>query len=721
MGSLAVPGPKTGSKEAPRPLIGTRTPPFWQWFPDFLKNELRPYPGRPLLAIRYVLAATITMLVIVTFRLPGAAVGGFYSLLLPRDSPHATAKAAVALLAAFGASLAVVTIGTMLFIDYPLTHFLWVVGSFFIGFAALSVVTNYAAASAFTILIVLAVPAWDAPVPTAAIVASNLWVAGSVAVAIGATVLVESVFGLFATSSQLDSGLDERLSAIEHYLQQSSAGTVNEQTEERIQQLATVGVSRLRALAVNANARASEIARQSTAVSLVGRIVDLLATVRQVEGFTEEERPRLSALAQEMHEIRKRLRGKCGEAGEATPRSAKNDTPILLELERSTELLRVSLSQVQGKPLTADLAQPADPPFFASDTFSNPDHLRFALRGCLALTICYVLMNAVAWPGLSTSLFTVVVTALSSIGSSRQKQLLRVSGALVGGVLLGMGSQVLILPMLDGIGGFTVMFIIVTSVAAWFITASPRISYFGAQMALAFYLIQLRGPAAQTNLAIARDNIMGILLGLIVMWFVFDSLGSKPAAVVMRQLFASNLKLMAQLATPWPNNQRTDLRKVRAIRDKISQNFSAVNSHADGVLFETGRSRAASLRVRNVLLGWQPRLRSIFLLQIALLQYRSPVSPTELSGDILNAEAALDRQVKSVLEDMAKIFESGSEGPEQTSSLARAFDGFKAAINQTYGGRPTPRAAAVVSLSSHLVESTTALHKELRQSKKRLF
>lgn len=77
--------------------------------------------------------------------------------------------------------------------------------------------------------------------------------------------------------------------------------------------------------------------------------------------------------------------------------------------------------------------------------------------------------------------------------------------------------------------------------------------------------------------------------------------------------------------------------------------------------------------------------------------------------------------MKSVLEDTAKIFESGSKGQEQTSSLARAFDGFKAAINQTYGGRPTPRAAAVVFLSSHLVESTTALHKELRQSKGRLF
>ena len=160
---------------------------------------------------------------------------------------------------------------------------------------------------------------------------------------------------------------------------------------------------------------------------------------------------------------------------------------------------------------------------------------------------------------------------------------------------------------------------------------------------------------------------------------------------------------------------------MRATRDKISQNFSAINSQADGVLFETGRSRPESLRVRNLLLGWQPRLRSIFLLQIALLQYRSPVSPAELPGDILKAEAALDFQVKAVLEDMAKAFQSGCGGREQTASLAGAFAGFKAAINQTYGDRPTPRAAAVVSLSSHLVESTIALHKELRQSKGRLF
>ena len=717
MGSLAVPGPKTGSKGAPRPPQERRIPSFWDWFPSFLKDELRPYPGRSLLALRYVLAATLTMLVIVTFRLPGAAVGGFYSLLLPRDSPHATAKSAVALLAAFASSFGLVVIGTMLFIDYPLTHFLWVIGSFFLGFAALSVMTNYAAASAFTIMIVLAVPAWDAPLPTAAIVASNLWVAGSVAVAIAATLVVESVSALFETTAQLDTGLEDRLSAVEQYLQQRCTGNVSETCEEKVQQLATVGVSRLRALALKAGTKAGEVARQSTAVSLVGRIVDLAATLGPVEHFHADEIPRVSALARQMKEIQDLLKGNRGDAVEASTLATEDERPILLELERTAELLRLTLSQIEGHPVTADLEQPADPPFLVPDALTNLDHLRFALRGCLALVICYVVMNAVAWPGLSTSLFTVVVTALSSIGSSRQKQLLRVSGAMVGGVILGMGSQVLVLPMLDGIGGFLIMFVSVTWVAAWFITASPRISYFGTQMALAFFLIHLRGPYAQTNLAIARDNIMGILLGLIVMWLVFDSLGSKPAAVVMRELFAKNLKLMAQLATPWPNNQKTDLRAMRALRDKISQNFSAVNSQADGVLFELGRSRAASLRTRNLLLSWQPRMRGIFLFQIALLQYRAPVSPAELSQDVLTAQVRFDVQVKFIFENMAEAF-GGVARSRNTASLSAEFDGLKAAIDRTYGGHPNPRAAAIVSLSSHLANSATALQGEIQRFRK---
>ena len=712
MGSLAVPGPKTGPRGAPTPPQETRTPPFWEWFPAFLKDELRPYPGRWQLALRYVLAATLTMLVIVTFRLPGAAVGGFYSLLLPRDSPSAALKSALALLSAFGCSLAFVVVGTMLFINYPLTHFLWVVGSFFLGFVALSVMTNYAAASAFTILIVLAVPAWDTRLPAAAIVISNLWVAGSVAVAILATLIVESVFALFETTSQLDRGLNDRLSATAAYLQQCAGPGVDTKTKHKVQQLAIVGVSRLRHLALSTSKGAGEVARQSTVVSLVGRLVDLVASLDQVERFSPTEKPRLVALAKLLNRIEKRQGASSGDPGAALPLPLQDERPILLELERTGRLLRFSVYAPHDHSLTADLAQPAAPSIFVADAWSNPEHLHFALRGCLALVVCYVILNAVAWPGLGPSLFTVVVTALSSIGSSRQKQLLRTSGAFVGGVILGMGSQVLILPMLDGISGFTVMFVTVTCIAAWFITASPRLSYFGTQMALAFYLVHLRAPFAQTNLAVARDNIMGIFLGLAVMWLVFDSLRSKPAAVVMRDLFARNLQLMAELATPWPDRKRANLSKIRELRDRISQNFSAVNSQADGVLFETGRSRAAGLKLRNLLLGWQPRLRSLFLLQIALLQYRAPISPAELSEDILKAQAKFDSQVRSILEDIAKAFRNGA-APQHEGSLSAAYDELRTAIDRTYGGRPTPRAAAIVSLSGHLADGAMAICKDV--------
>src|ERR1700674_3707459 len=84
-------------------------------------------------------------------------------------------------------------------------------------------------------------------------------------------------------------------------------------------------------------------------------------------------------------------------------------------------------------------------------------------------------------------------------------------------------------------------------VPSWFITSSPRLSYFGVQVALAFYLINVQEFKIQTSLAVARDRVVGILLGLFMMWLVFDQLGGSPAAVEMKRIFISNLRLLAQL------------------------------------------------------------------------------------------------------------------------------------------------------------------------------
>ena len=122
-------------------------------------------------------------------------------------------------------------------------------------------------------------------------------------------------------------------------------------------------------------------------------------------------------------------------------------------------------------------------PLLVPDAFSNPAHLRFALRGTLAAASCYVVYTSIAWTGLSTSIPTCIITALSTIGSSRQKQFLRLAGAIVGGLIFGIGAQVFVLPHLDSIAGFTLLFAVVTAISAWIATATPRLSYMGVQVA----------------------------------------------------------------------------------------------------------------------------------------------------------------------------------------------------------------------------------------------
>src|SRR5216684_2724967 len=118
---------------------------------------------------------------------------------------------------------------------------------------------------------------------------------------------------------------------------------------------------------------------------------------------------------------------------------------------------------------------------------------------------------------------------------------LRISGAIVGGFIFGMGAQILILPYLDSIGGFTLLFIAVTILGAWFATSSPRLSYFGVQLALAFYVVHLQEFGIQTSLALSRDRVVGILLGLFMMWLVFDQLWGAPAIVEIKNAFISTI------------------------------------------------------------------------------------------------------------------------------------------------------------------------------------
>ena len=346
---------------------------------SFLMEELAPYPGRAAAVARMMTACVVTMLVVMAFKLPNGFLAVFYVLAISRENTRATVRNGFALVLGNIAGLALALAGIILFIDYPLLHFLFAVGTFFLAFFLIRTLENYSLAFGFSIILVAATSVniiWAQPNPLRPDVAITLWTSFGMILGTLATVLADWIFA--------------------------------------------------------------------------------------------------------------------------------------------------PASNQQNPPLNSRA-------MFVSDAFWNPAYQAFALKGCLAATICYVTWAGLGWPGLGVCTVTCVIAApLSPPGSSRQRLMTRLMGLFTGGVICGIGSQVFILPYLDSVAGFMVPFAIVSAAAAWIVTASPRFAYFGRQMALAYYLTMFQTWGVTASLAASRDRLMGILLGLLAMWLVFDVAGAPP-------------------------------------------------------------------------------------------------------------------------------------------------------------------------------------------------
>jgi multidrug resistance protein MdtO len=276
------------------------------------------------------------------------------------------------------------------------------------------------------------------------------------------------------------------------------------------------------------------------------------------------------------------------------------------------------------------------------------------------------------------------LTALSTIGASRQKQILRMAGVIAGGILLGIGSQVFILPHLDSVAGFTVLFVFVTALSSWFMTSSPRLSYFGLQMALAFYLINLQEFRIQTSLEVARDRVLGIWLGLFMMWVVFDQLWGATAAGEMKRTFTTNLRLLAQFARePFSEDPRIGIKQSISLRETINNNLDKIRALADGVLLEFGPYREQNLVLRDRIRQWQTQLRVLFITRIALWKYRMRLPGFELPETVWLAQREFDYELAKTLDSIADRFE-GQPPARRESRLEACFKHLEQTA-QTFG------------------------------------
>ncbi len=264
------------SRAAQLPRQPARLTVSWPWFREFIRWEVASYPGRLSTVIRMTIAATLVMIIVVTFRIPNAALAGLFSILLARENLAVTWLGGRLIVLGFVLASLYTLFGMMLFRGFPMTHFFWVIGSLFLIFFIMRTTTNYAAAAAFTIPIGVALPIWDRSLPSQVQVEGTLWPIVIIAVGAGSTVVTEALYRIFDRSDPLITFVDDLLLAV----QQVAESIVNLHAPQRsvlarVHQYQMIGTGRLRVTLLRQGLNPTVRAQRAALISLAGRLIGL--------------------------------------------------------------------------------------------------------------------------------------------------------------------------------------------------------------------------------------------------------------------------------------------------------------------------------------------------------------------------------------------------------------------------------------------------------------
>src|SRR5580698_6063417 len=278
--------------------------------------------------------------------------------------------------------------------------------------------------------------------------------------------------------------------------------------------------------------------------------------------------------------------------------------------------------------------------FFSEDAFTNPEHVHYAVKTTVAAMFCYVLYSQLDWSGIHTCFLTCYIVSLNTAAESVEKLTLRILGCLVGAAM-GYAAMIWLVPDLTSIGALMILVFIGALAAAYVAVGSPRISYVGFQMAFAFFLCVIQGPSPAFDLTIARDRVIGIMLGNVVAYFIFANIW--PVSVVRRidPGLVSLLRRLADLANATSRSRRNSLATEAAgTMITVSQDveLAAYESPGTGQPQFRLNARASLIEHIRALLGPLLLLSNAQSSATRLVAHRLDALANELSGGVQMVE-----------------------------------------------------------------------------------
>jgi multidrug resistance protein MdtO len=312
-------------------------------------------------------------------------------------------------------------------------------------------------------------------------------------------------------------------------------------------------------------------------------------------------------------------------------------------------------------PLDSSARAPLLTPAFS---LTNTADIKFALKCAFAVEICLLIALGLDWPGLLTAGVTCLIIAQSTLGASVYKALLRLAGAVLGG-LLGLIVIAVVMPNMEGLGWLMPPVAACFWMASWLVVGSPRISYAGLQAGIAFGIAVLDVFGPTTDLVPPRDRVLGIVLGIVVMGVIQHFIWPVQASRAVRPALAAALRVMAQLAelTRTPGTYASNITRAARHRATVYRGLGTVLRLREESLLEPGASAPAAQAERDRILDLAGDAQGSFLALLALARHRLQTDAASVPKEAVTPLADFDRGVRQALEVIADALDGNAIGP----------------------------------------------------------
>ena len=648
----------------------------------FLRRELAPTPGRGAATFRLTLACVAATIPILTHRIPLALLVMVVMYLIAQEDTAATLIGSILALIGATVGLGLALLALKIALDVPPLRLACFVAFFFGGLFLKRVLTFGALGSVLGLPAALAMIVPDiGPASPEAVVEFVLWLWWCLTLGLSVNVGVQLLLSPGDPLVLLRRELDMRLHAVEQALRRAAGTDAAEPATASLGSLTVAGMSRPLALLRTATVVHPWARERREALAALITLIDRLVTAAHAlealgRPSGEETGARFLRAAEGCQRMRRAFQHlRRPDAGEWVALS--HDLPggtvsPLSDIEETLDEIALAGAGRSNQPGAPPEKRPS---LFVPDAFENPEYVQFALKGTLAGLICYVLFVGFDYPGIYTSVITCFVVSLSTVGASNQKGVLRFGGAAVGGAM-GLVALVYLLPQVEGIGGFWLVFATGTAVAAWVNFGSPRIAYGGYQTGLAFYKAVLQGFGTAVSATVVRDRLIGVFFGLVVFGLIEHVLWPVRAHEALRTRLTEALRLLADLARTRTNREGSieTLAMVDARRRRISQKMDDVQTLIESSKFERDAMDLDGLQRRT------GDAQVVFVLLLALARH-APASG--LPTTVQTTAFELDVAVATALEALATSAVSGTQAA--TPELAGALDALERAAHEQPG------------------------------------